>query len=323
MRVRQAAILATGPALEACQMAPTGSASFLDPLIAHLRRQGFDRPLVVQGWRAALPLLEERFLAVDADQMPDANLRALEPALTAPLLGVMMAGTDGRGGHGVCLMRREGLARLDLEALGGVDDLVEALAAQGALGRAALPAAAGGAPGSSAMRPAVFFDRDGVLNEDRGYTHRPEDLVWMPGAREAVRAVNDAGWRAIVVTNQSGVARGLYDEAAVARFHEAMQDDLAACGAFIDAFYVCPFHPDGVVPAFAREHPDRKPQPGMLLRAMADQPIDRARSFLVGDRDTDLKAAAAAGVRGLLYAGGDLRALVAAAMAASQGEDLL
>lgn len=296
-------------------------APYLDPLIARLSRQGFDRPLIVQDWRTALPLLEERFLAVDADQMPDANLRALEPALTAPLLGVTMAGTDGRGGHGVCLMRREALARLDLAAGGGVGDLVQALAAHGALGLVALPAASGGALGSIAMRPAVFFDRDGVLNEDRGYTHRPEDLVWMPGAREAVRAVNDAGWRAIVVTNQSGVARGLYDEAAVARFHEAMQDDLAASGAFIDAFYVCPFHPDGVVAAYAREHPDRKPQPGMLLRAMADQPIDRARSFLIGDRDTDLKAAAAAGVRGLLYAGGDLRALVSSAMALPPGED--
>jgi D-glycero-D-manno-heptose 1,7-bisphosphate phosphatase len=221
-------------------------------------------------------------------------------------------------------MRREALARLDLAAGGGVGELVRALSAHGALGRVVLSGAtSSGVEASIRMRPAAFFDRDGVLNQDRGYTHRPEDLVWMPGAQEAVRAVNDAGWRAIVVTNQSGVARGLYDEAAVARFHEAMQDDLAATGAFIDAFYVCPFHPDGAVPAYAREHPDRKPQPGMLLRAMADQPIDRARSFLVGDRDTDLKAAAAAGVRGLLYQGQDLHVLVAGAMAAPLGEDLL
>jgi D-glycero-D-manno-heptose 1,7-bisphosphate phosphatase len=161
------------------------------------------------------------------------------------------------------------------------------------------------------VRPAAMLDRDGVLNRDAGYTHRPDQLVWQPGAREAVRLLNERGYFVLVATNQAGVARGLYDEEAVAAFHAHMQDQLAEAGAHIDAFYHCPFHPDGVVPRYRVEnHPDRKPNPGMILRALSDWPVDRARSFLVGDKPSDLEAAARAGLPAHLYGGGDLSAFI-------------
>lgn len=155
-------------------------------------------------------------------------------------------------------------------------------------------------------RPAAFLDRDGVINVDSGYTYRPEDLRFVQNAPFAIRRLNDAGYRVIVVTNQAGVAHGHYDEAAVHVFHAHMRDRLAAEGAYIDRFYHCPFHPDGVVKAYRMNHPDRKPQPGMLLRAIQDHSIDVSRSFLIGDKQSDLDAAAGAGVMGLLFEGGDL-----------------
>jgi D-glycero-D-manno-heptose 1,7-bisphosphate phosphatase len=166
---------------------------------------------------------------------------------------------------------------------------------------------------SPALRAAVIFDRDGTLNLDRGYTWRPQDLVLTPGAPAAIASLNARGIIAIVATNQSGVARGLYGEADVERFHAHLQSELARSGARIDGFYFCPFHEDAVVPRYrVADHPDRKPNPGMILRALADWRLDPARTLVIGDRDHDLAAAAAAGVRGALYEGGDLAALVAA-----------
>jgi D,D-heptose 1,7-bisphosphate phosphatase len=145
----------------------------------------------------------------------------------------------------------------------------------------------------------VLFDRDGTLNVDRGYTHKPEDLVWLPGAREAVRLVNERGSFAVVVTNQAGIGRGYYDEAAMHRFHEQMQSDLTAVGARIDAFYFCPFHADATVEHYRHaNHPDRKPNPGMLLAALKDFGVDREHAVLIGDQDSDLSAAATAGIEG-------------------------
>ncbi len=168
----------------------------------------------------------------------------------------------------------------------------------------------------SALRPAVFFDRDGVLNaDDGGYTHRPEDLVWMPGARAAVRAVNAAGRLAVVVTNQSGVGHGLYDEAMVDSFQARMAAELAEGEARIDGWYACFHHPQAVHDHWRHpDHPDRKPNPGMLLRAARDLGIDLAASVLIGDRESDLEAARRAGVRGVLYSGGDLEGVVRAAL---------
>jgi D-glycero-D-manno-heptose 1,7-bisphosphate phosphatase len=164
----------------------------------------------------------------------------------------------------------------------------------------------------SEARAAVFLDRDGVLNVDHGYVHQVEHLEWVPGAQAAVARIKALGLLAIVVTNQSGVARGYYDEAAVAAVHDAMQDDLAKAGGRIDAFYSCPFLHDAVIERYRHpDHPDRKPNPGMLLRAMADWSIDPARALMIGDKESDLEAARRAGITGVLFPGGDLSAFLA------------
>lgn len=153
---------------------------------------------------------------------------------------------------------------------------------------------------SDLPRPAAFLDRDGVINIDSGYPHRIDDLVFTPTAANAIRRLNAASYWTIVVTNQSGVARGMFTLEDVDIFHAEMQRRLAVHGAAIDAFYVAPYHPDGVVLDFAIEHDDRKPGAGLLFRAMRDRPVDRDRSFLIGDRESDLEAARRAGIRGVL-----------------------
>jgi D-glycero-D-manno-heptose 1,7-bisphosphate phosphatase len=160
-------------------------------------------------------------------------------------------------------------------------------------------------------RHAVLFDRDGVLNVDHGYAHRPDQLQWIEGAQAAIAALNRAGVLALVVTNQSGVARGYYTEAHIDQFHAAMQEDLAALGARIDGFYHCPYLADAEVEQYRHpNHPDRKPNPGMLLRAMADFGVEPANALMIGDRDSDMQAAAAAGVAGHRFHGGDLAAFL-------------
>ena len=150
-------------------------------------------------------------------------------------------------------------------------------------------------------RPAAFLDRDGVLNVDHGYVHRTEQLEWVAGAPESVRLLNEAGYYVLVITNQSGVARGFFDEAAVKAFHAHMQNVLAEKGAHIDAFYYCPHHPEGTVKAFAMACNCRKPRTGMLEQAARDWPIDITRSFFIGDKDADMAAAAAFKVRGIKF----------------------
>jgi D-glycero-D-manno-heptose 1,7-bisphosphate phosphatase len=155
-------------------------------------------------------------------------------------------------------------------------------------------------------RPAVFLDRDGVLNRDTGYPHLPDHVEWTPGALEAVKLLNDRGYFVFVITNQAGVAHGLYGEDAVAALHTWMADELAQAGAHVDAFSYCPFHPDGAVQAYRAVSARRKPHPGMILDILADWPVETGGSFLVGDRETDIAAARAAGLPGYLFPGGDL-----------------
>ena len=136
---------------------------------------------------------------------------------------------------------------------------------------------------------------------------------WIPGARKAVARLNRLGLLVIVVTNQSGIGRGYYDEAAMDAVHTAMIADLQRTGARIDAIYACPFHPGAVEERYRHpDHPDRKPNPGMILRAMADWNIDPQRSVLIGDKAADLEAARRAGVRGVMFGGGNLYDFVAA-----------
>ena len=150
-------------------------------------------------------------------------------------------------------------------------------------------------------RPAAFLDRDGVLNVDHGYTHRPDQLEWITGAPAAVRLLNDAGYTVIVITNQSGVARGYFKETDLQQFHAHMQDALRAQGAHIDAFYYCPHHPEGTVKELAVPCRCRKPNPGMLEQAAREWPIDLGRSFLIGDKDDDMAAATAFKIRGIKF----------------------
>ena len=154
---------------------------------------------------------------------------------------------------------------------------------------------------SGTRRPAAFLDRDGVLNVDHGYVHRPDQLEWIAGAPEAVRLLNEAGYYVFVVTNQSGVARGYFDETAVRTFHSYMQEHLSAQGARVDAFYYCPHHPEATVKALAVRCRCRKPEPGMFEQAASEWPIDRERSFMIGDKDIDMAAAAAFGIRGVRF----------------------
>jgi D-glycero-D-manno-heptose 1,7-bisphosphate phosphatase len=159
-------------------------------------------------------------------------------------------------------------------------------------------------------RPAVFFDRDGVLNHDSGYTFEAGKLQWIEGAQEAVKAVNDAGYFAFVVTNQSGVARGFYEESHVHALHRWMADEMAAIGAHIDAFEYCPDHPDGTVERYRRVNDRRKPGAGMITDLLARFPVNADKSLLVGDNPSDLEAARAAGLQGHLFSGGNLEAFV-------------
>jgi D-glycero-D-manno-heptose 1,7-bisphosphate phosphatase len=149
--------------------------------------------------------------------------------------------------------------------------------------------------------PAAFLDRDGVLNVDLGYAHRPDQLDWIPGAQEAVRLLNEAEYYVFVISNQSGIARGYFDEDSVKSFHAHMQTGLLAHGAHIDAFYYCPHHPEGTIKSLAVQCRCRKPGPGMLERAAAEWPIDKKASFLIGDKDEDVAAATAFDIRGIKF----------------------
>jgi len=165
---------------------------------------------------------------------------------------------------------------------------------------------------SAPLTPAVFLDRDGVLIKDSGYPHLAEHLILIPGAVEAVRRLNTLGYLVVIVTNQSGVARGLFSEEQMHAFNTLLVRRLATSGARIGAVYACPFHHEARDPTyFHPDHPDRKPNPGMILKAIADHGIDPTRSFLVGDRDSDLEAARRADVAGFLFEGPDLDAFVA------------
>jgi D,D-heptose 1,7-bisphosphate phosphatase len=165
------------------------------------------------------------------------------------------------------------------------------------------------------VRPAALLDRDGVLNVDIGYAYRVDDLIWVKGAREAVLRLNDAGYYVFVVTNQAGLAYGTYSEDQLVAFHERMQDDLARIGGHVDAFYYCPFHADALVEAYrVSDHPDRKPNPGMILKAFEQWPVNKSLSFLIGDKESDLEAGRRVDLPGYLFKGGDLRLTIEAAL---------
>lgn len=160
-------------------------------------------------------------------------------------------------------------------------------------------------------KPAVFLDRDGVLNVDHGHVGQVDQLELVAGAGEAVAWLNEQGYYVFVVTNQAGIAKGLYSEADYQAVMTVLGDRLAEAGGHLDDARHCPFHPDAIYSAYrVADHPWRKPQPGMLLDLMANWPIDRARSVMIGDQPSDVAAGEAAGVRAVQFTGGDLASFI-------------
>ncbi|VTR93122.1 -heptose -bisphosphate phosphatase : D,D-heptose 1,7-bisphosphate phosphatase OS=Geobacter metallireducens (strain GS-15 / ATCC 53774 / DSM 7210) GN=gmhB PE=3 SV=1: Hydrolase_6: Hydrolase_like [Gemmata massiliana] len=158
-------------------------------------------------------------------------------------------------------------------------------------------------------REAVFLDRDGTLIEEVNHLSSPDQVRLIPGAAEAVRRLNDAGVLVIVITNQSGVARGYFPESRLSAVHDRVSELLAAHGAKVDAYYYCPHHPTEGIGAYRVTCTCRKPKPGMLLTAARDFDIDLARSWMVGDKVCDSGAGDAAGCRSVLVRTGHGREL--------------
>lgn len=150
------------------------------------------------------------------------------------------------------------------------------------------------------MRPAIFLDRDGTLNEDVGYLDRLERLTLYPWSLDAVRLLRRAGFAVVVVTNQGGVARGLVSESFVEEVRRVIDERLAAIGERLDGHYCCPHEPHAPVAAYSRECDCRKPRPGLLHRAARDLGLDIGRSVVVGDKWSDVQVARAAGAGAVL-----------------------
>jgi D,D-heptose 1,7-bisphosphate phosphatase len=227
------------------------------------------------------------------------------------------AGTGGTINGGVYLFRRSLVDQLrpacSLEA-----EVMPALAASGrlkgtlgdgyfrdigvpedfALAQAEVPALL--------RRRALFLDRDGVINVDHGYVGSRDRFEWVDGALDAIRYATAAGWHVFIVTNQSGVARGYYDEAAVHGLLDWIGDEARAAGGTVDDARYCPYHPEGTIETYRQRHPWRKPLPGMLVDLIRAWELDPGRAVMVGDQESDMAAAAAAGVAGYLFRGGNL-----------------
>ncbi len=155
-------------------------------------------------------------------------------------------------------------------------------------------------------RKALFLDRDGVLNVDHGHVGSADRFEWIEGALDAVRHATQAGWHVFIVTNQSGVARGHYAEDDVRRMLGWIGDQARQAGGTIDDARYCPFHPEAAVEAYRQAHPWRKPRPGMLLDLIKAWELSPDAAVMIGDQETDMAAAAAAGVAGHRFPGGNL-----------------
>lgn len=292
--------------------------------------------------RLAGERLAEAFLVLDGNTLFDINVLDLALARgdalaalalrhdagpasrrTVTVSGGRIVGFQERPGPGlmpagVCAMARTALDALPDAPSSLERDLFPRLAAQGSLvgrtydgfrldlGEPGALERAGEALSRWRCKPAVFLDRDGVLNVDHGYVATPERWEWIPGARDAVKWCNDHGYLVVVVTNQSGIGRGYYEEAQFFHLMRWVNDQLRAMGGHIDAVYHCPHHPEAVVSRFRRACDCRKPGPGLIDRAVAEWDIDLGRSVMIGDCPRDMEAAAARGLPGYLFPGGDL-----------------
>jgi len=170
------------------------------------------------------------------------------------------------------------------------------------------------APVTGSLRRALFLDRDGIINVDQGYVHQRENFVWSDGIFELGRAAHARDYSLVVVTNQSGIGRGLYTEAAFAELTQWMCSEMERRGAPVARVYHCPYHPEAQLREFRSDHPWRKPSPGMILQARDDLGLDLSQSILLGDHARDILAAARAGVGTSVLVGssGEAAALEAA-----------
>lgn len=150
------------------------------------------------------------------------------------------------------------------------------------------------------MRPAVFLDRDGTINEQMGYINHISRFTMLPRAAAAIRMINEQGVPVVVISNQSGLARGYFPEILLGKVHVKMTEELAKAGAHVDGIYFCPHHPEAKEERFRLTCDCRKPKPGLFLQAAAELNLDLANSYMVGDRWSDLKAAAAVQAKGIL-----------------------
>ncbi len=156
----------------------------------------------------------------------------------------------------------------------------------------------------NSLAPALFLDRDGVVNKEIGYLHKSEQVEFIPGIFELCRAAQALGYKLVIVTNQAGIARGLYSEADFHSLMRSMTDRFAGEHVELSAYYYCPHHPEHGIGAYRRDCPSRKPQPGMILQAARDLRLDLHRSILIGDRCSDIQAGAAAAIGTLVRLGG-------------------
>ena len=150
------------------------------------------------------------------------------------------------------------------------------------------------------MDKGVFIDRDGTINVEREFLYLPEEFEFIPGAPEAIRLLNEANFRVMVVTNQSGIARGYYDEAAVNTLHLHMDCELQRFGASVDAYYYCPHHPDYGTGVYRKRCDCRKPMDGMVRRGAKEFSLDLSSCYMIGDRRADVEAALNAGCRPIM-----------------------
>jgi D-glycero-D-manno-heptose 1,7-bisphosphate phosphatase len=146
------------------------------------------------------------------------------------------------------------------------------------------------------LRKALFLDRDGVINVEKNYVYRIDDFEFVDGIFELCACAQSLGFRLIVITNQAGIGRGYYTEAEFAQLTQWMLEQFSSRGICIDRVYHCPFHPTAGIGAYRQESFDRKPNPGMIMKAQADFDLDLAHSVLVGDKDSDIEAGRAAGI---------------------------
>ena len=164
------------------------------------------------------------------------------------------------------------------------------------------------------MRPAVFIDRDGTINEQRGYVNHLSRFRLLPGAGKAISLLNKSNRIVVVTSNQSGIARGYFPLELVEEIHEVMRGELGKAGAHVDEIYYCPHHPDGIVPEYSKECRCRKPKTGLIEKARSEFDIDMERSYVIGDRWNDIEFASNAGLFGILvltgYGMGDLEYIV-------------